>query len=78
MLDKEAKIIETELKLFPDNIELIFDIARLALSGKNTGKANELIERYKYLSRQNGQSDGDIQKMLDLFYEQAKSYDVKK
>jgi hypothetical protein len=76
--EKEAQVLETGLKLFPDNIELIFDKARLSLAGKNTEKANELIERYKYLSKQNGQSDEDIQKMLDLLYEQAKSYDEKK
>jgi tetratricopeptide (TPR) repeat protein len=78
MFNKEAKVLEAGLKLFPDNDKLIFDKARLAILGKKTEEANELIARYKLLSKQNGQSESDIQKMVDLLFQQAKSIDAQK
>jgi Flp pilus assembly protein TadD len=73
MFDKESKVIETGLKLFPDDIWLIRGQARLAISERNNGKANELIERYKFLNKQSGSSDSEIENSMGSLFEEANS-----
>jgi tetratricopeptide (TPR) repeat protein len=75
MFEKEAKVLETGLGLFPDNIDLIWGKARLEISEGNIDKANELIDKYKYLCKQNGSSDSDIEIRIGSLYEEANSLD---
>ena len=75
MFDKEAKVLENGLKLFPDNMWLIRGQARLAISQGKIGKANELLNKYKHLIKQSGSSESEIESNLATLYEAANSLD---
>ena len=74
-LDKEANVIETGLKLFPDDIELNWMQAKLAVSKGNAKKATGLIKKCEYLCKQTGLTESQIQANIGNLYEEVDSLD---
>jgi tetratricopeptide (TPR) repeat protein len=73
--DKEVKVLEIGLKLFPDDNELIWRQARLALSTINTKRTKELIDKYEYLCNRSGESESEIKANIGLLYGEVDSLD---
>jgi tetratricopeptide (TPR) repeat protein len=73
--DREAKVLQKGLDLFPDDIDLIWRQARLALSKGKVDRSNELIKRFEYLCKRSNISESIIQKYLGYLYEQVDSLD---
>jgi len=73
--DKETRVLETGLKLFPDDIELIWRQARLAFSRGNTKRAKGLINKYEYLCRRSAVSEATIKVAIGSLYEKTDSLD---
>ena len=71
--DKEAKVLETGLKLFPDDIELIWSQARFELSKGETKRAKEFIDKYEYLCKRSGISESEIEANIGSLYEEVDS-----
>jgi tetratricopeptide (TPR) repeat protein len=75
MFDKEGQVLDTGLKLFPNAIELIWSKTRNEVSKGNPEIATELISKYRYLSKQAGSSESDIENKIGNAYEEANSLD---
>lgn len=73
--DKEVKVLELGLKLFPDDNEFIWRQARLALLTMNTQRTKELIDKYEYLCSREGESESEINAKIGLLYGAADSLD---
>jgi tetratricopeptide (TPR) repeat protein len=73
--DKEARVLKTGLELFPDDIELIWGQARLALSKSYTKRTLELINKYEYLCKRAGISESEIEVKIGSLYSGADSTD---
>jgi tetratricopeptide (TPR) repeat protein len=75
MFDKEGRVLDTGLKLFPNAIELIWSKTRNEVSKGNPEITTELINKYRYLSKQAGSSESDIDSKIGNAYEDANSFD---
>jgi tetratricopeptide (TPR) repeat protein len=73
--DKEARVLETGLELFPDDIELIWCQARNTISKGNNKKVTELINKYEYLCKRLSKSESEIKVNIGHLYEEAGSFD---
>ena len=73
--DKEVKVLEIGLRLFPDDNELIWRQARLAISKVNIKRTKELTDKYEYLCNRSGESESEIETNIGLLYEEADSLD---
>jgi tetratricopeptide (TPR) repeat protein len=73
--DKENTVLNTGLKLFPDDIDLIWKQARLALLTGRVKRADELIKRFEYLCKRLNLSEGDVQASLGNLFVQVDSLD---
>ena len=71
--EKEAKVLEIGLKLFPDNYELIWGQAKLALSKGNSKRTQELINKYEYLCKRSGISESEIVSNMGSLFEEVDS-----
>ena len=71
--EKESKVLEIGLKLFPDNYELIWGQAKLALSKGNSKRAQELINKYEYLCKRSGISESEIVSNMGSLFEEVDS-----
>jgi tetratricopeptide (TPR) repeat protein len=71
--DKEAKVLEIGLKLFPDDYELIWGQAKLALSKGNSKRVQELINNYEYLCKRSGISESEIEAKMGSLFEEVDS-----
>ena len=75
MHEKEAKIYETGLKLFPDNGYLIYSQTRCAIATGDTVRATELINKRLKIAKEEGWSESRIETLLANLYNDAKSLD---
>ncbi len=75
MHEKEAKIYETGLKLFPDNEYLVYGQARCAIASGDTAKATGLIIKLLIIAKGQGVSAIAIEYWLGNLYNEAKSFD---
>jgi tetratricopeptide (TPR) repeat protein len=71
--DTETSVLETALKFFPDDIEFIWRQARLALTKRDTGKANGILLKYNYLCRRSAVPESMIMENLGSLYEEIDS-----
>jgi tetratricopeptide (TPR) repeat protein len=72
---KEAEIFATGLKVFPDNLYLIFCQARCAIYEADTAKATELIKKLLEVAKGKGYSESQMESGLGLLYQDANSLD---
>jgi tetratricopeptide (TPR) repeat protein len=72
---KEAEIFETGLKIFPDNMFLLFFQATCAISENDTVKAPGLIRKLTEAARKVEASESQIEAGLGLLYREANSLD---
>jgi tetratricopeptide (TPR) repeat protein len=75
MFEKEGKVLENGMKLFPNDIELIWSKGRDEISNGNPEIADELISKFRYLSKQAGLSESEIEERVGNLYEESKSFD---
>ena len=68
---KEKKLYKKAEKIFPDNPNIIYRQAVLALTEGNTTKANAYIEKYKSLRKESSASDAAIAVNLAGIYSDA-------
>jgi tetratricopeptide (TPR) repeat protein/TolB-like protein len=73
--DKEAKVYETGLKLFPDDDSLIYSQAICAISKGDTAQEANLLTKLFKLSRDAKISESDIEESLGDMYSEANSLD---
>jgi tetratricopeptide (TPR) repeat protein len=76
MHEKEAKIYEKGLMLFPDWYQYIYGQARCAITRGDTAKATELINKRIKLAREAGYTESIIETVLGSLYTDAKSFDL--
>jgi TolB-like protein len=76
MHEKEAKIYEKGLMLFPDWYQFIYGQARCAIMRGDTAKATELINKRIKLAREAGYTESRIETVLGSMYDDAKSFDL--
>jgi tetratricopeptide (TPR) repeat protein len=69
--DKEAKVYETGLKLFPDDEGIIYCQARCAIATNNLSKAAELINKLVKIATEQGLSASDIETGYGNLYNDA-------
>ena len=70
---KEAEIYKKGLKLFPDNVYLVFGQALCATAEGDTVQAKVLIDKLIKISKEQGASERNIEYGLAILYEEAKS-----
>ena len=75
MHEKEAKIYETGLKLFPDNWYFLYGQTRCAIATGDTVRATELINKQLKLAKEQGISPGVVEDWQGNLYYDAKSLD---
>jgi tetratricopeptide (TPR) repeat protein len=75
MHDKEAKIYEKGLKLFPDNWYLLYGQTRCAIAKGDTVRATELINKQLRLAKEQGISQRLVEYWLGSLYNDSKSLD---
>jgi tetratricopeptide (TPR) repeat protein len=69
--DKEKEISEIGLKFFPDSWRIIWNQAVCALSMGDTTKANELIEKFRSIRKEEGRSESVIERDIGIIFKQA-------
>jgi tetratricopeptide (TPR) repeat protein len=74
--EEEALLFETGLRLFPDDIYLLYGQALCATSTGNTTGAAELIKKLIEIVKQQGASESEIEVGLGNLYEKANSADL--
>ena len=72
---KERKLYKKAEQDFPDDPDLIYRQAILALSEGNTKNANEYIDKYKFMLKQNSSSEADIMMSMGYLYLEAEILD---
>jgi tetratricopeptide (TPR) repeat protein len=73
MHEKEAKIYETGLKLYPDNLDLLYRQTRCALSTGDTNRAADLINKIIKLAKEREISQGFLESFFGNLYYETKS-----
>jgi tetratricopeptide (TPR) repeat protein len=72
---KEAEIFETGLKVFPDNLWILFGQTRCAISESDTTKASDLIRKLIEAAKKVEATESQIESGLGLLYKEANSLD---
>jgi tetratricopeptide (TPR) repeat protein len=75
MHDKEAKVYETGLNLFPDNMMILSLQAICAVATGDSLKATKLMKRCLKIVKDAGASEINIETLYGNLYEEANSFD---